>query len=68
MITDRIGLILGNPEATNRDDAIFSVESLLQELKSPWGLILTEPDQEGVEFRSADWAEEIFFCPISEQL
>ena len=50
-------LILGDPGATSRDDAIFVGESLLQELKSPWELILTEPVPEVVEFRSADWAE-----------
>ena len=49
--------ILGNPGATSRDDAIFSGKSLLQELKSPWELSLTEPVPEVVEFRSADWAE-----------
>ena len=49
--------ILGDPGATSRDDAIFSGESLLQELKSPWELILTEPVPEVVEFRPADWAE-----------
>ena len=43
--------------ATSRDDAIFSGESLLQELKSLWELILTEPVLEEVEFRPADWAE-----------
>ena len=35
-------IILGDPGATSRDDAIFSGESLLQELKNPWELILTE--------------------------
>ena len=47
-------LILGNPRATSRDDMqlIFLGESLLQELKSPWELILTEPVPEVVEFRS----------------
>ena len=49
--------ILGDPGATGRDDAIFSGESLFQELKSPWELILTEPVSEVVEFRPADWAE-----------
>ena len=34
--------ILGNPGANRRDDAIFSVESLLQELERPWELTLTE--------------------------
>ena len=52
--------ILGNPGATGRDDAIFLGESLLQVLKSPWELILTEPVPEVVEFRSADWAEKYF--------
>ena len=52
--------ILGNPRATSRDDAIFSGESLLQVLRSPWELILTEPVPEVVEFRSADWAEKYF--------
>ena len=40
--------ILGDPGATSWDDAIFSVESLLQELKSPWELILTKPVPEVV--------------------
>ena len=57
--------ILGDPGATNGDDAIFSGESLLQELKSPWELILTETIPEVVEFRPADWADKYFFCPIS---
>ena len=39
---------------------IFLGESLLQELKSPWELILTEPVPEVVEFRPADWAEKYF--------
>ena len=47
-------IILGNPGATSRDDAIFSGESLLQELESPWELTLTEPVPEVVEFRPAD--------------
>ena len=52
--------ILGDPGATSRDDAIISGESLLQELKSPWELILTEPVLEVVEFRPAGWAEKYF--------
>ena len=52
--------ILGDPGATSRDDAIFLGESLLQELTSPWELILTEPVPEVVEFRPADWAEKYF--------
>ena len=52
--------ILGDPGAVSREDAIFSGESLLQELKSPWELILTEPVLEVVEFRPADWAEKYF--------
>ena len=47
--------ILGDPGATSRDDAMFSGENLLQGLKSPWELILTEPVPEVVEFRPADW-------------
>ena len=39
---------------------IFLGEHLLQELKSPWELILTEPVPEVVEFRPADWAEKYF--------
>ena len=35
-------------------------ESLLQELKSPWELILTEPVLQEVEFRPANWAENYF--------
>ena len=41
-------------------ETIFSGESLLQVLKSPWELILTEPVPEVVEFHSADWAEKYF--------
>ena len=52
--------ILGNPGATSRDDAIFLGESLLEELKSPWELILTELVPEVVELHSADWAEKYF--------
>ena len=55
--------ILGDPGATSRDDAIFSGESLLQELKSPWELILTEPVPDVVKFRPADWTEKYFFLP-----
>ena len=47
-------------------DAIFSGESLFQELKSPWELILTEPVPEVVEFRSADWAEKYFSAQSAE--
>ena len=39
---------------------IFLGESLLQELKSPWEIILKEPVPEVVEFRPADWAEKYF--------
>ena len=60
--------ILRNPGATSRDDVIFSGESLLQVLKSPWELILTEPVPEVVEFRPADWAEKYIFCPISNEV
>ena len=52
--------ILGDPGATSRDDAMFSGGNLLQGLKSPWELILTEPVPEVVEFRPADWAEKYF--------
>ena len=55
-----VPLILGNPGATSRDDAIFLGESLLQVLKSPWELILTEPVPEMVKFHSTDWAEKYF--------
>ena len=54
-----------DPGATSRDDAIFLGESLLQELKSPWELILTEPVPEEVEFRPADWAEKHFSAQIT---
>ena len=47
---------------------IFLGESLLQELKSPWELILIEPVPEVIEFRPADWAEKIYFCPISDEV
>ena len=46
--------MLGIPGATSRDHATFSCQSLLQELKSPWELILIEPFPEVVEFRPAD--------------
>ena len=59
--------ILGDPGATSRDNALFLGESLLQELKSPWELILTEPVPELVKFRPTDWAEK-FFCPISNEV
>ena len=58
-------LILGDPGATSRNDAIFSDESLLQELKSPWELILTEPVPEVVEFCPADWAEKYFSAQLA---
>ena len=46
-----------------RDDAIFSGESLLQELESPWEpSTLTEPVPEVVEFRPAVWPENIFLA------
>ena len=62
MATDELtyslkSIILGDPGASSRDDAIYLGESLLQELKSPWELILTEPVPEVVEFHPADWAE-----------
>ena len=53
-------LILGDPGVTSRDDAIFLGESLLQELKSPWELILTEPVPEEVEFRPLIGQKNIF--------
>ena len=52
--------ILGDPGATSREEAIFSGVSLLQELKSTWELILTEPVPEVIEFRPADWLEKYF--------
>ena len=58
-------LILGNPGATSRDDAIFLGESLLEEQKSPWELILTEPVPEVIEFHSADWAEKYFSAQLA---
>ena len=64
----RLECILGDPGATCRDDAMFLGESLLQELKSPCELTLTEPVPEVVEFRPADWAEKTFFCPISQEV
>ena len=59
--------ILGDPGASSWDNALFLGENLLQELKS-WDLILNEPVPEVVEFRPADWAEKIFFCPISKNV
>ena len=55
--TSELLLILGDPGATSRDDAMFLGESLVQELKSASELILTEPVPEVVKFRPADWAE-----------
>ena len=52
--TSELLLILGDPGATSRDDAIFLGESLLQELKSASELILTEPVPQVVKFRPAD--------------
>ena len=57
--------ILGDPGATGRDDAIFVGESLLQELNSPWELILTAPVPEVVEFRPSDWAEKYFSAQLA---
>ena len=56
-IHSRYSCILGDPRASSRDNAILILgESLLQELKSPWELILNEPVPEVVEFRPTDWA------------
>ena len=52
--------IIGDLGSTSWDDAIFSGKSLLQELKSPWELILTECVPEEVEFHPAHWAEKYF--------
>ena len=58
---NRFHLILGDTGATSRDDAInIFGESLLQELESPWELILSEPVPEVVKCRPADWAEKYF--------
>ena len=59
-IYSRYSCILGEPGASSRENAIFLGESLLQELKSPWELILNEPVPEVVEFRPADWQKNIF--------
>ena len=53
------------PRGHSRDDAIFLGESLLQELKSPWELILTEPVPEVVKFRPSDWAEKYFSAQLA---
>ena len=52
--TSELLLILGDPGATSRDDAIFLGESLLQELTSASELILTKPVPEVVKFRPTD--------------
>ena len=52
--TSELLLILGDPGATSRDDAMFLGESLVQELKSASELILTEPVPEVVKFRPTD--------------
>ena len=46
--------------ASSRDNGKGLGESLLQELKSPWELTLTEPVPEVVEFHLVDWAEKDF--------
>ena len=58
-------IMLGDPGTTSRDDAIFLGDSLLQELKSPWELILTEPVPEVVEFRPTDWAVHAPFLAVA---
>ena len=58
-----INHFLGNSEINSIPElrvSVFLGESLLQELKSPWELTLTEPVPEVVEFRPADWAEKYF--------
>ena len=45
--------ILGVPGAASGDDAVFSGEGLLQQRKSPWVLIITEPVPEVLEFQLA---------------
>ena len=52
--------IFGDPGATSWEEAIFSGESFLQELKSLWELILTEAFPELVEFCPSDWLEKYF--------
>ena len=61
--------ILGDPGAASRDDAIFSGESLLQERKSPWVLILIEPAPEVFEFRPADWpfSHSLIYCVVDNE-
>ena len=44
--------ILGDPGATSRDDAVFLGESLLQELRSPWELILKAVTNEDTLLRT----------------
>ena len=51
------GLLVGTMRYFGR--AIFSGESLLQELESPRELTLAEPVPEVVEFRPADWPENL---------
>lgn len=53
--------ILGEPGLLAATMRYFQCESLLQELKKNWELILTEPVPEMVEFRPTDW------WPISEE-
>ena len=53
--------ILEDPGATSRDDAIFSGESLLPELKIRLGTYsVTEPVPEVVEHLPTDWPEKYF--------
>ena len=56
------GLLAGTMQLT------FSGESLLQELKSPWELILTEPVPEMVEFRPLIEQKNIFLPNQSGRL
>ena len=46
-----VNAILGVPGAASGDDAVFLGESLLQDRKSPWVLIITEPVPDVLEFR-----------------
>jgi len=65
--------ILGDPGVASRDDAIFSgeryfwLESLFQELKSPWELILNGPVPEVVKFFPSHWQVKYFSGQSAER-
>ena len=57
--------ILEHSGATSRGEVIFWGESLVQELMSPWELILNEPVPEAVEFGPSDGPEKCIYFFLS---